>query len=106
MAGRAPPAAGAPSEHLGEPDAIIEDEPELDDDEELEDYDFEDEEQPVDGDDGFAPARPPRRRRTPAQEAPACRHFLVNCWAELQRVQWPDRQQLITLTGVVLGFVI
>ena len=27
-------------------------------------------------------------------------------WAELQRVQWPDRQALTTLTGVVLGFVL
>ena len=26
--------------------------------------------------------------------------------AELRRVQWPDRQTLTTLTGVVLGFVL
>ena len=32
--------------------------------------------------------------------------FLINVWAELQRVQWPNRQQLISLTGVVLGFVL
>ena len=32
--------------------------------------------------------------------------FLVAVWAELQRVQWPDRQTMITLTGVVLGFVL
>ncbi len=32
--------------------------------------------------------------------------FLVASWAELQRVQWPDRQALTTLTGVVLGFVL
>ncbi len=32
--------------------------------------------------------------------------FLVAVWAELQRVQWPNRQQMTTLTGVVLGFVI
>ncbi len=32
--------------------------------------------------------------------------FLVNVWAELQRVQWPDRQAVTTLTGVVLGFVL
>jgi preprotein translocase subunit SecE len=32
--------------------------------------------------------------------------FLIASWAELQRVQWPDRQALITLTGVVLGFVL
>ncbi len=27
-------------------------------------------------------------------------------WAELQRVEWPDRQTLTTLTGVVLLFVV
>ena len=32
--------------------------------------------------------------------------FLIHVWAELQRVQWPDRQALTTLTGVVLGFVL
>jgi preprotein translocase subunit SecE len=31
---------------------------------------------------------------------------LRNCWAELQRVQWPDRQQVAQATGVVLGFVV
>jgi len=32
--------------------------------------------------------------------------FLSACWAELQRVQWPDRRQLTQLTGIVLFFVI
>jgi preprotein translocase SecE subunit len=32
--------------------------------------------------------------------------FLRGCWAELQRVQWPDRQQVVQATGVVLGFVV
>ena len=32
--------------------------------------------------------------------------FLRGCWAELQRVQWPDRRQVTQATGVVLGFVI
>ena len=32
--------------------------------------------------------------------------FLIAVWAELQRVQWPNRQAMITLTGVVLGFVL
>ncbi|HEV2076118.1 MAG TPA: preprotein translocase subunit SecE, partial [Thermoleophilaceae bacterium] len=32
--------------------------------------------------------------------------FLVAVWAELQRVQWPNRTTLTTLTGVVLGFVL
>jgi preprotein translocase SecE subunit len=32
--------------------------------------------------------------------------FLQGCWRELQRVQWPDRPQVIQATGVVIGFVI
>lgn len=32
--------------------------------------------------------------------------FLIASWAELKRVQWPNRQQTTTLTGIVLGFVI
>jgi preprotein translocase SecE subunit len=32
--------------------------------------------------------------------------FLIAVWAELKRVQWPNRQQTTTLTGIVLGFVI
>jgi preprotein translocase SecE subunit len=31
--------------------------------------------------------------------------FLRASWAELQRVQWPDRQQVFQATAVVLGFV-
>jgi preprotein translocase subunit SecE len=33
-------------------------------------------------------------------------NFLRASWAELQRVQWPDRRQVAQATGVVLGFVI
>jgi preprotein translocase subunit SecE len=32
--------------------------------------------------------------------------FLQGCWRELQRVQWPDRRQVVQATGVVIGFVI
>ena len=32
--------------------------------------------------------------------------FARGCWAELQRVQWPDRRQVAQATGVVLGFVV
>lgn len=31
--------------------------------------------------------------------------FLAASWAELQRVQWPDRRQVSQATAVVLGFV-
>ncbi|HZU59460.1 MAG TPA: preprotein translocase subunit SecE [Solirubrobacteraceae bacterium] len=45
---------------------------------------------------GAAPARP--RARLLA--------FLEGSWRELQRVQWPDRRQVMQATAVVLGFVI
>jgi len=32
--------------------------------------------------------------------------FVQGSWRELQRVQWPDRRQVMQATGVVLGFVI
>jgi preprotein translocase subunit SecE len=32
--------------------------------------------------------------------------FLRASWAELQRVQWPDRRQVAQATSVVIGFVI
>ena len=32
--------------------------------------------------------------------------FLVAVWAELNRVQWPDRSQLTSLTGITLMFVL
>jgi preprotein translocase SecE subunit len=44
---------------------------------------------------------PPARRG-----GPRFVQFLKACWAELQRVQWPDRQQVIQATAVVLGFVV
>jgi preprotein translocase subunit SecE len=50
------------------------------------------------------------RRGREAHEArrdrPRVVQFLAAVWAELQRVQWPNRQTLVTLTGVVLGFVL
>jgi preprotein translocase subunit SecE len=33
-------------------------------------------------------------------------NFLRGSWNELQRVQWPDRRQVMQATGVVIGFVI
>jgi preprotein translocase subunit SecE len=32
--------------------------------------------------------------------------FVQGSWRELQRVQWPDRRQVVQATGVVIGFVI
>jgi preprotein translocase subunit SecE len=50
-----------------------------------------------------------RRGREEAEKhkhRPRVIQFLIAVWAELQRVQWPNRQAMITLTGVVLGFVL
>ena len=32
--------------------------------------------------------------------------FLQGSWRELQRVQWPDRRQVVQATSMVIGFVI
>ena len=45
-----------------------------------------------------APTRKGGLRRIPG--------FIKACWAELQRVQWPDRKQVGQATAVVLGFVV
>jgi preprotein translocase SecE subunit len=53
---------------------------------------------------------PARERQARERAAVAHRNrviaFLQNVWAELKRVQWPDRKTLTQLTGVVLVFVI
>jgi preprotein translocase SecE subunit len=50
-----------------------------------------------------APSAPPAHREGLVTRLIA---FLQGSWRELQRVQWPDRRQVIQATGVVLGFVI
>jgi preprotein translocase SecE subunit len=52
----------------------------------------------------IAAQAPPTRRE--AGERPRFIQFLIAVWAELKRVQWPNRQALTTLTAVVLGFVL
>ncbi|MBJ7459613.1 MAG: preprotein translocase subunit SecE [Thermoleophilaceae bacterium] len=42
----------------------------------------------------------------PVKEKGRLRTFLRSSWAELRRVQWPDRKQLTTMTTIVIGFVI
>ncbi|MCD6014660.1 MAG: secE [Solirubrobacterales bacterium] len=55
-------------------------------------------------------AKESERRRAP-REAPAERQrggvigFLVSCWAELKRVQWPDRETLIQASAITLIFI-
>ena len=67
------------------------------------------------GDDDLGPEDSGSGRRRGAstevstrREGPGTRlvHFLQGSWRELQRVQWPDRRQVMQATGVVIGFVI
>ena len=54
-----------------------------------------------------ATGRRPRREAKPAKaEGNRVFAFLRACWAELQRVQWPDRRSVFQATAVVLGFVV
>jgi preprotein translocase SecE subunit len=74
------------------------------------DFGTDDEELGDDGD-GAVAAPGPRGVRGSREGAEQHRRgrllaFLVAVWAELKRVQWPDRKQLTQLTGVVLFFVL
>src|SRR3954452_4365257 len=100
---------GAPPEDLGRSARTLREEPpppSFDtDDEELGD------ELDLDDGDGATAARGPRGVR--GERGAAEKHergrliaFVVAVWAELKRVQWPDRRQLTQLTGVVLFFVL
>jgi preprotein translocase subunit SecE len=120
-------AAGAPPTNEGRSDDLVEDqyvdesdlgEEELTEEEvaeeqayeQIEDWEVDDPEEAIAsggvGEGGYQA----RGRRGEAAEAarrrPRVVQFLVAVWAELQRVQWPNRQALVTLTGVVLGFVL
>jgi preprotein translocase subunit SecE len=124
--GQAPPrpeesvtAQPSPPDDLGHPDDVLEDEPDLIDEAADRELELEAEEagafsdEPVDE---VAPDTATGPRGARGVEAGAAAeersglgkvwHFFQNVWAELQRVQWPDRKQVTTLTGVVLGFVL
>jgi preprotein translocase subunit SecE len=61
----------------------------------------------VSGEAGYAVrGRRGRAEHEAHKDRPRVIQFLIAVWAELQRVQWPNRQALVTLTGVVLGFVL
>jgi preprotein translocase subunit SecE len=82
----------------------------------------EDDDEPLaeeDDDGAVATGAAPARRRGPRAEAATADRsaapargpgrfaaFLRASWAELQRVQWPDRRQVFQATAVVLGFVV
>jgi preprotein translocase subunit SecE len=61
----------------------------------------------VDEDDRALARTGGRETAHPAKSGgPRFLQFLRASWAELQRVQWPDRRQVAQATGVVVGFVI
>jgi preprotein translocase subunit SecE len=77
--------------------------------EEIEDWEVEDPEEAIAAGGAGEAGYEVRGRRGEAaihKDRPRVVQFLVAVWAELQRVQWPNRQALVTLTGVVLGFVL
>jgi preprotein translocase subunit SecE len=57
---------------------------------------------PGDGAEAAPPSLPSERRQPAPRRAIS---FLRASWAELQRVQWPNRSQVSQATAVVLGFV-
>ncbi|MGH2954568.1 MAG: preprotein translocase subunit SecE [Solirubrobacterales bacterium] len=55
-------------------------------------------------------AKESEARRAPREEAPERQRgvvtgFLASCWAELRRVQWPDRETLIQASAITLIFI-
>ena len=131
--GRLAAETGAPPQNLGRADAEpVKDEltPEEEDELFLDEEDFEvdqDELADAEKEAGYAPrgvrgdealaTTGPRGKRggeraaasgEPTQARGLARvvAFLRACWAELQRVQWPDRRQTTQLTAIVLVFIV
>ena len=57
-------------------------------------------------------AKESERRRAPKAAAPVEKRqrggvlgFFASCWAELKRVQWPDRETLIQASAITLVFI-
>jgi preprotein translocase subunit SecE len=57
------------------------------------------------GSDGRRAATPEQASGAPVRGGNRVIGFLRASWAELQRVQWPDRRQVFQATAVVVGFV-
>jgi preprotein translocase SecE subunit len=97
---------GAPPEDTGRSDTVVEHPPPAP---EFEGED-EDLEEPIDSADGGGAVATRERVRRDTHEQRHHRNrllaFFIAVWAELQRVEWPDRQTLTMLTGVVLLFVV
>jgi preprotein translocase subunit SecE len=110
-AGGRPADADDPADAFGEeedPDAAQQSFGGVEDDDEIDDADEELEQAavaaaPAERRDVVAPGTPGApTRRGPARFI----GFLRASWAELQRVQWPDRRQVTQATAVVMGFVV
>ena len=98
-------ASGAPPEDTGRSDTVVESPPPAPDFEPDEEFvELEEEAEAADELEPVAARERPERGR-PRERAKVLA-FLANVWAELQRVQWPDRTALTSLTGIVLGFVL
>jgi preprotein translocase SecE subunit len=82
---------------------------EIEDEAEAEDDLTEDEIQEIAGSSGAGGsgglATPEQASGAPQRGGNRAIGFLRASWAELQRVQWPDRRQVFQATAVVLGFV-
>jgi preprotein translocase subunit SecE len=102
---------GAPPQDVGSPEFATRHEEPL-----PPDFETDDEELLTDETGGPPPPRGPRGvrggggdgepDRSGGRERGRLLEFLKAVWAELQRVQWPDRKTLTQLTGVVLFFVL
>jgi preprotein translocase subunit SecE len=76
---------------------------------ELDDAGYDEEDDDAEPSSGEAGAhRPASTAMSVRKPSPGVRlvEFLRGSWRELQRVQWPDRRQVMQATGVVIGFVI
>jgi preprotein translocase SecE subunit len=46
-----------------------------------------------------------KKQAAPSHQRGGVLGFLISCWAELKKVQWPDRETLIQATAVTVLFV-
>jgi preprotein translocase SecE subunit len=71
----------------------------------FEESDYDEEDEASDGG-AVTGVRAPRAPAVRPAKGNRVTGFLRASWAELQRVQWPNRQQVFQATAVVLGFVV
>ena len=97
---------GAPPQDVGRSDEVLEYEQDLDAEEDEDHFDPAEDQPEEDLEPVSAGPRGRRGEVAEHKDRPRFVQFLYAVVAELRRVQWPDRQTLTTLTGVVLGFVL